>query len=196
MANRSERPQKEVLKLKWGVVIRIVTPYMFSFRLGSLMMESSQDALYSVLKCISFGEWLNESMYEFGLLGIVRPACFVFSMSSSPLRGWKRTHKATNHILLVKIIHFVVSQKRVCEATGPVPAAMARGTSIQSEREPMQVLDFRWGMTRGTSSVVMSFTCEHVRHVQTWLYKTGEWRREIEWNPAFGGGWEVLLWRC
>ena len=56
--SHSERPQKEVRKLKWGVVLRIVTlsgamrrSYVFSFRLGSFMMECFQDALYSPLFC-------------------------------------------------------------------------------------------------------------------------------------------------
>ena len=104
---RSESQPVQVLKLKWGVVTSIVTSskpmqgsYMFSFRLGSLMMESSQDALYSSLFCFETHiiwpviEWIY--IYEFGLLGIVRTACFVFSMSSSPLRGWKHTHTQSN----------------------------------------------------------------------------------------------------
>lgn len=55
--SHSERPQKEVRKLKWGVVLRIVTlsgamrrSYVFSFRLGSLMMFD--DGMLS--RCILF----------------------------------------------------------------------------------------------------------------------------------------------
>ena len=99
----------------------------------------------------------------------------------TPRRLKIHTHKATNHIWLVKVIHLVVSQKRVCEATGPVPAAMARGTSIRSEREPMQVLKLTWGITRCMGLLCLPL----MKQVKCDCKKTGGWEERL--GPTFGG---------
>ena len=53
----------------------------------------------------------------------------------------------------------------------------------------MQVLKLKWGMTRGTSSVVMSFICETCANVIV----QDKGMKKRDWNQKFGGCCEVLL---
>ena len=130
-------------------------------------------------------------IYEFASLGILIPACFVsidyrgiHYFFLTPRRLKVHTHKATNHMWLVKIIHFVVFQKRVYEATG-------KGTSIRSESQPMQVLKVE---VSGDLKEVGLLCLPLMKQVKCDRKKTGGWEERLE--PTFCGCWEFLLWRC